>query len=267
MLGQILLASALFFAPITQQNANVYSEEEVITTKTYTCVEENYTLTINEEDKTFTLIGENEEYKGTYKVNALGEYELYINEDEFLYKVKVDDTTMTFEIFKEITEEEAKEEVIQVVKEFLGQYFNSDLVGQIINWAIDAGLLTVIAGIYFKYRKYKAKSSDEIAKEVEKQIKDTLGNEFNKLSNEQIQNILTKIDKFDDSLNVFEQALILAQDKTSEGKKALIEIITARSQNKDTLETGKKVENKIINEQKQEEKVKEEVKKEYTPID
>ena len=267
MLGQILLASALFFTPIAPQNANVYSEGEVITTKTYTCVEENYTLTINEEDKTFTLIGENEEYKGTYKVNALGEYELYINEDEFLYKVKVDDTTMTFEIFKEITEEEAKEEVIQVVKEFLGQYFNSDLVGQIINWAIDAGLLTVIAGIYFKYRKYKAKSSDEIAKEVEKQIKETLGNEFNKLSNEQIQNILTKIDKFDDSLNVFEQALILAQDKTSEGKKALIEIITARSQNKETLETGKKVENKIINEQKKEEKVKEEVKKEYTPID
>ena len=111
MLGQILLASALFFTPITQQNANVYSEGEVITTKTYTCVEENYTLTINEEDKTFTLVGENEEYKGTYKVNALGEYELYINEDEFLYKVKVDDTTMTFEIFKEITEEEAKEEV------------------------------------------------------------------------------------------------------------------------------------------------------------
>lgn len=267
MLGQILLASALFFTPIAVQNANVYSEGEVITTKTYTCVEENYTLTINEEDKTFTLVGENEEYKGTYKVNALGEYELYINEDEFLYKVKVDDTTMTFEIFKEITEEEAKEEVIQVVKDFLGQYFNSDLVGQIINWAIDVGLLTTIAGIYFKYRKYKAKSSEEIAKEVEKQIKDTLGNEFNKLSNEQIQNILTKIDKFDESLNVFEQALILAQDKTSEGKKALIEIITARSQNKDTLETGKKVEDKIINEQKQEEKVKEEVKKEYTPID
>lgn len=267
MLGQILLAGALFFTPIAVQNANVYSEGEVITTKTYTCVEENYTLTISEADKTFTLVGENEEYKGTYKVNALGEYELYINEDEFLYKVKVDDTTMTFEIFKEITEEEAKEEVIQVVKDFLGQYFNSDLVGQIINWAIDAGLLTVIAGIYFKYRKYKAKSSEEIAKEVEKQIKDTLGNEFNKLSNEQIQNILTKIDKFDESLNVFEQALILAQDKTSEGKKALIEIITARSQNQDTLATGKKIEDKIINEQKQEEKVKEEVKKEYTPID
>ena len=267
MLGQILLASALFFTPIAQQNANVYSEEEVVTTKTYTCVEGNYTLTINEEDKTFTLVGENEEYKGTYKVNALGEYELYINKDEFLYKIKVDDTTMTFEIFKEITEEEAKEEVIQVVKDFLGQYFNSDLVGQIINWAIDVGLLTTIAGIYFKYRKYKAKSSEEIAKEVEKQIKDTLGNEFNKLSNEQIQNILTKIDKFDESLNVFEQALILAQDKTSEGKKALIEIIAARSQNQDTLETGKKVEDKIINEQKQEEKVKEEVKKEYTPID
>ena len=82
-----------------------------------------------------------------------------------------------------------------------------------------------------------------------------------------MRKILTKIDKFDESLNVFEQALILAQDKTSEGKKALIEIITARSQNQDTLETGKKVEDKIVNEQKQEEKVKEEVKKEYTPID
>ena len=109
MLGQILLTSALFFTPIAPQNAIVYSEGEVITTKTYTCVEGNYTLTINEEDKTFTLVGENEEYKGTYKVNALGEYELYINKDEFLYKVKVDDTTMTFEIFKEITEEKAKE--------------------------------------------------------------------------------------------------------------------------------------------------------------
>lgn len=272
MLANLFLLSALLtFGTLTSenvilpQNAVVLNEETTL--KTYTSVEGNYTLTIDETNLTFTLTGENESYKGKYIVNALGEYELYINETEFLYKVKVNDELMTFEIFKEITEEEAKEEVIQVVKDFLGQYFNSDLVGQIINWAIDAGLLTVIAGIYFRYRKYKAKSSEEIAKEVEKQIKDTLGNEFSKLSNEQIQNILNKIDKFDESLNIFEQALILAQDKTSEGKKALIEIISARTNNNKTKQIAKTTEHKIINEQKQEEKVKKEVEKEYTPID
>lgn len=271
MLENLLLSSLLIFSPLKTSSTPLVplaQEGEVVaTTKTYTSVDSLYTLEINETDLTFTLVRENESYKGTYKVNALGEYELYINETEFLYKVKVDDTTMTFEIFKEISEEEAYNDVIEVINAWLEQYLTTDFIGQIINWAIDAGLITLVAGIYFKYRKYKAKSSEEIAKEVQNKITEILGSEFNKLSQEQINTILNRIDKFDDALKVFEQALVLAQDKTSEGKKALIEIITKNTKSEETKEVASKVETKIIEEQKQVENAKQEIQKDFTPID
>lgn len=266
MFSKILLTGLLMFSPLKTNELPSEEIGDTLSTITYTSVD-GYTLIINEEDKTFTLESENESYKGTYVINALGEYELYINGDEFLYRVEVNNEDNTFILYKEISEEDATNEVIETITNWLENYLNTDLIGQIINWAIDVGLISIIAGIYFKYRKYKAKSSEEIAKEVENKIKETLGNEFSKLSKEQIDTILSKIDNFDDALKVFEQALVLAQDKTSEGKKALLEIITKNTKSEETKKVAEKVEEKVIEEQKKTEAVKEKVKSDYTPID
>lgn len=265
MFSKILLTGLLMFSPL---KANELPSEEIgdtLSTITYSSAD-GYTLIINEEDKTFTLESENESYKGTYTINELGEYELYVN-NEFRYRVEVNNEDNTFTIFKEISEEDAEKEVIDTITAWLDNYLNTDLIGQIINWAIDVGLISIIAGIYFKYRKYKAKSSEEIASEVENKIKEVLGNEFSKLSKEQIDTILSKIDNFDDALKVFEQALVLAQDKTSEGKKALLEIITKNTKSEETKKVAEKVEEKVIEEQKKTEEIKNKVKNNYTPID
>lgn len=174
----------------------------------------------------------------------------------------------TSETTDDITFEESEQDVIETLKEWLSQAFDSNLVGFIINWAIDAGLITVIAGIYFKYRKYKAKSSQEIANEVKEVVKEVLASCFKDLSKEQQKEIVEKIEKFEGDLDKLKKALILAQDRTAEGKIALLNLINETSENKsDIKEVSKKVETQIQKEVEKEKKVNEKVKDDYQPVD
>ena len=164
----------------------------------------------------------------------------------------------------DITYEESEKDVIETLKEWLSQMFDSNLVGFIINWAIDAGLITIIAGIYFKYRKYKAKSSQEIASEVKEVLKDC----FKDLSKEEQKEIIEKIEKFEGDLDKLKKALVLAQDRTAEGKIALLNLINETSENKtDIKEASEKVETQIKKEVEKEKKVNEKVKDDYQPVD
>lgn len=168
----------------------------------------------------------------------------------------------------DITYEESEKDVIETLKEWLSQMFDSNLVGFIINWAIDAGLITVIAGIYFKYRKYKAKSSQEIASEVKEVVKEVLKDRFKDLSNQQQKEIIEKIEKFEGDLDKLKKALVLAQDRTAEGKIALLNLINETSENKtDIKEVSEKVETQIKKEVEKEKKVNEKVKDDYQPVD
>lgn len=167
----------------------------------------------------------------------------------------------------EITYEDSEEEVIETLKEWLVQFFDSNLVGFIINWAIDAGLISIIAMIYFKFRKYKAKSSQEIANEVKAQINEILGSEFQKLSAEQQKTILEKIDKFTSEIETLKKALVLAQDRTAEGKIALLNLINETTKEVEVIKTIKEVEKKVEHEVEKEHEVKDKVKNDYKPVD
>lgn len=174
----------------------------------------------------------------------------------------------TSQTTSDITYEESEKDVIETLKEWLSQAFDSNLVGFIINWAIDAGLITVIAGIYFKYRKYKAKSSQEIASEVKEVVKEVLKDCFKDLSDQQQKEIIEKIEKFEGDLDKLKKALVLAQDRTAEGKIALLNLINETSKNKtDIKEVSEKVETQIKKEVEKEKKVNEKVKDDYQPVD
>lgn len=266
MLKTILLFSAVAFSPLSVDE-NISTTQETLTTiATYTS-SEGYTLTLDTSDYTFTLDTLDEYYTGTYLVNIAGDIELYLDNGDYLFKVSIVDGTSTFSIYTEISEEEATETIISTIKEWLSEYLSSDLITSIINWAINAGLITFAAGVLIKYKKYKAKSSQEIAKEVEETIKSVLANQFSSLSTEQQTTIINKISEFENYLKVFEQALILAQDKTAEGKKALLELIVSNSNNTETKEVATAVNEKIEQEQAEIAEIQEEVKKDYTPID
>lgn len=167
----------------------------------------------------------------------------------------------------EPTTSEIENEIQKYIEEFLSQYFNSNFVASIINWAIDAGLLSAIALIYLKYRKFKSKTIEEIVKEVKKTIEDNLGDSFKNLSTEEIQKITASVDTLAKDIDTLKKALVLAQDRTAEGKIALLDLIQNTSTSDEVKKGVEVVKETIKEEQKVEQEVKEVVKNDYEKID
>ena len=165
------------------------------------------------------------------------------------------------------TQEEVEETITQKIKEYAEKYLNAEMVANVINWAINSGLIVALATIYLKYRKYKSMSSKEICEEVKKEVLIALGDEFKKLSEEQQQGILKAIDELCKEMENMKKALVISNDKTYEGKLAMLKLMEETTKETETKEQIKKVETQVKEEQKKDEQVKETVKKDYVPID
>ena len=183
-------------------------------------------------------------------------------EDTTVVEPPIEETTNTTED-EPLTEEGFTEKI----REFFEQYLSADMVANIINWAIDSGLLIALFGVYLKYRKYKSLSSEEIAKKVDDRIKQELKESFEKLSEEQLQQLIDKVNSYEDVLNTLEKALILSQDKTAEGKKALLDLISEKTNSSEVKKEASNVKEKVVEEQKTIDEIQEKVKDNYIPID
>lgn len=183
-------------------------------------------------------------------------------EDTTVVEPPIEETTNTTED-ESLTEEGFTEKI----REFFEQYLSADMVANIINWAIDSGLLIALFGVYLKYRKYKSLSSEEIAKKVDDRIKQELKESFEKLSEEQLQQLIDKVNSYEDVLNTLEKALILSQDKTAEGKKALLDLISEKTNSSEVKKEASNVKEKVVEEQKTIDEIQEKVKDNYIPID
>lgn len=186
--------------------------------------------------------------------------------------ITLEDTTVVEPPIEETTnatEDEplTEEGFTEKVREFFEQYLSADMVANIINWAIDSGLLIALFGVYLKYRKYKSLSSEEIAKKVDDRIKQELKESFEKLSEEQLQQLIDKVNSYEDVLNTLEKALILSQDKTAEGKKALLDLISEKTNSSEVKKEASNVKEKVVEEQKTIDEIQEKVKDNYIPID
>lgn len=165
------------------------------------------------------------------------------------------------------TQEEVEETITQKIKEYAEKYLNAEMVANVINWAINSGLIVALATIYLRYRKYKSMSSKEICEEVKKEVLIALGDEFKKLSEEQQAGILKAIDELCKEMENMKKALVISNDKTYEGKLAMLKLMEETTKETETKEQIKKVETQVKEEQKKDEQVKETVKKDYVPID
>ena len=165
------------------------------------------------------------------------------------------------------TQEEVEETITQKIKEYAEKYLNAEMVANVINWAINSGLIVALATIYLRYRKYKSMSSKEICEEVKKEVLIALGDEFKKLSEEQQAGILKAIDELCKEMENMKKALVISNDKTYEGKLAMLKLMEETTKESETKEQIKKVETQVKEEQKKDEQVKETVKKDYVPID
>ena len=186
--------------------------------------------------------------------------------------ITLEDTTVVEPPIEEptnTTEDEplTEEGFTEKIREFFEQYLSADMVANIINWAIDSGLLIALFGVYLKYRKYKSLSSEEIAKKGDDRIKQELKESFEKLSEEQLQQLIDKVNSYEDVLNTLEKALILSQDKTAEGKKALLDLISEKTNSSEVKKEASNVKEKVVEEQKTIDEIQEKVKDNYIPID
>lgn len=186
------------------------------------------------------------------------------NADETVVEPPVQETIPGEEI---VEEEMTEEQFTEKVKEFLGQYLNENIVVEIITWAMNTGLISVLFTLYIKSRKYKGKSAQEIQELVKQDIPSLVKECFNKMSVEHLQNIYNRMGELEHGMQIMMKALVLAQDKTAEGRIALLNLITEKTNNTEVTKVAEMVKQEIIEETKAEKLIIEKISGDYNPVD
>lgn len=166
----------------------------------------------------------------------------------------------------ELTQEEVESTIKEKIENWASEYVSWDYVSSIINWSIDTGLLSVIAFLIVKTRKYKSMTGEEIVNLLKSQLIETLTTNFKEMSEEQLKQLVLNMDKLSSDIEVMKKALVLAQDKTAEGKIALLNLINGTTENKETKEAIEEQKEKIEKEEAKIEEVKSAVDGEYKEI-
>ena len=162
--------------------------------------------------------------------------------------------------------EEVEEELKGKIEGVLSEYFTWDYVSEIVNWMIDAGLLSIIAVLMVKYRKYKGKTIDELADMMKNEIKKEIKLRFDESSKEQQEKLLNSFDKLIKDIDTIKKAMVFVQDKTAEGKVALLNLISQTTDDKEIKKSIDEVKEKIEEEQKIVDEVKSKVDGDYKEI-
>lgn len=193
-------------------------------------------------------------------------------EKKIVYAGEVENTSeivsseITTTSSSELTQEEVENTIKEKIEKWASEYVSWDYVSSIINWSIDTGLLSVIAFLIVKTRKYKSLTGEQIVELLKTQMVDTLKNSFKEMSAEELKQMVLNIDKLSNDIEVMKKALVLAQDKTAEGKIALLNLINGTTENKETKEAIEEQKEKIEKEEAKIEEVKSAVDGEYKEI-
>lgn len=177
------------------------------------------------------------------------------------------DTDITIEA--EVDEEKLTEQVTQIISDFLGNYLQESFVAQIISWLIDVGAVGAAVAIFFKYRKYKHTTIEDITKLAGQTIKEQLGSSFKdmdgntaKLIGEMFVAIGTLAAKMDNLI----QAFALSQDKSAEGKIAMLQIVQGTTEDKNLNDKIEEMKTEITTTEEAIQEVEEKVQGEYKDI-
>lgn len=177
------------------------------------------------------------------------------------------DTDITIEA--EVDEEKLTEQVTQIISDFLGDYLQESFVAQIISWLIDVGAMGAVVAIFLKYRKYKHTTIEDITKLAGQTIKEQLGSSFKdmdgntaKLIGEMFVAIGTLSAKMDNLI----QAFALSQDKSAEGKIAMLQIVQGTTEDKNLNDKIEEMKTEITTTEEAIQEVEEKVQGEYKDI-
>ena len=161
-----------------------------------------------------------------------------------------------------ITEQQFEEKA----KAKLSQWLGDGLAYQIIEWAIDAGVLGALFVVYVKYRKYKATSIGDVVELTKKEVGKYLTENFKDLSATSIKEIVETVNELQNSIETIMKVLVLMQDTTTKGKSALLDFLGSKTKSdtikQATVEVNKELEVEI----KQEQEIIENTQKEFNNI-
>lgn len=194
-----------------------------------------------------------------------------ITEVETVETTEVDDTTEVEPTDQEINDEveKIKEDAENKLKAWMDEKFNNanltSWVLTIFNALTSTAFLTALLGVVVKYSKYKGKNTDVIIDEVKAQVGEYLKERFDNLSEVEIKKLIQALDDLKESNEVMMKVLVLAQDKTSQGKVALLDYLGSKTESKEVKEQAEQVKGKLENEEKEKQEAVEKI-KEYKEI-
>ena len=146
------------------------------------------------------------------------------------------------------------------VEEYLSQYLEESWVVKIVTWLVDAGVLSALFVIYLKYSKYKHTTIEQLFNKFKEEAGKWLENAKDDLEDSKLQEVKNALNDIIITNENIMKALVLMQDKSSEGKLALIDFLGSKTKEEKVL---KEVKHTIEEEQNEKEKINDLVKDDY----
>lgn len=175
--------------------------------------------------------------------------------------------TVETEIVEETEETElTKEALIQKLKDKIDQNIEDGRIKDIIYLVLFSGFGTGLIGVYIKYRKYKHNTLEDVANTVHKELAEFCTEQFDKLSADKLAPVIEKANELNKGIETITKVLVLMQDKTPEGRIALLEYLGVKTENADIKASVVEIEKNIEEQNKTAQEVNSKVKEEYNEI-
>ncbi len=186
-----------------------------------------------------------------------------VETSETIETSEISESSETAEPVVETSEDESEKiskfeftQFVEKVKQILSENFSVDLLLKIIAIAVDVSLVIALLVVVSKNRKLSVQNQIAFRKDVLAQDEKTR------------KEIKEEIEKIENEYNTIIKAIVLSQDKTADGKVALLDLVAnAKATKKEVIEKAIEVKEKVVEDKKQKEKVIEKVKEDYIPID
>lgn len=179
-------------------------------------------------------------------------------------EIEQPETTETEEITEQ-DEKEIKDYVIDVADKYLGKYVDKQTLTLIINLSLTALSYIGVFVINLVYNKYKKGNTNEIIESFKKvdgeHIKAQLKNAY-----EKIDTLEKLVIELKESQETMMKVFVLSQDKSVEGKVAMLDYIGKHTQNNEVQEKAQEISGELEKEVEVKQEVNEKVKDEYQEI-
>lgn len=162
---------------------------------------------------------------------------------------KIDNTIVEPAPASDITSEEVAEEVKGKISDYLNQFLTESLVVKIITWLIDIGAIGALVGIYLKYRKYRHTTLGDIEDIAKDKIGEALKEKFGEMDGdvvEKLKEYTAQAKEIQDKIDVLLKAFALSQDKSAEGKLAMLNLLQDKTEDKEVEEKIEEIKEEIV---------------------